>query len=239
MSNQAPSSRNRFFRLPVVFDPVRLAGDLATCRTVAWPQHFNQADYSGHWSSIALRSVSGSETDIRAHPEGIYINTPLLAKCPYFQLILGQFHCPQESVRLLALAPGSIINEHRDSQTSYEYGFLRLHIPIETGHQVTFRVDGEVLPMAVGECWYANFDLLHSVRNDGVTERVHLILDCRRNPWSDELFRQAGYDFDEERQKREPSAELKQQIMAELALHDTEIARQLIDQLTTEPTQHT
>lgn len=231
MSNQTPSSRNRFFQLPFAFDPLRLATDLATCRTVIWPKHFNQADYSGHWSSIALRSASGSETDIHSQPDGFYQNTPLLVNCPYFQSIMDQFQCQQESVRLLALSPGSVVNEHWDSQTSYEYGFFRVHIPIETGEKVAFRVDGQVLPMVVGECWYANFDLPHSVRNEGATERVHLVLDCRRNSWSDALFEQAGYDFNEERQKREPSLQLKQQIMAELARHDSETARQLINQL--------
>ena len=226
--------KNRFFRLPLSFDPARLAVDLATCRAIDWPPHFNQADYSGQWSSIALRSASGSETDIRAHP-GTYRDTPLLAQCPYIGHILSVFQCPKEAVRLLALAPDSVIHEHRDLETSYEYGFFRLHIPLQTGSDVAFRVDGAVLPMAVGECWYANFDLLHSVRNDGPTDRVHLVLDCRRNAWSDALFGQAGYDFDEEQRGRQLSSAMKQQIIAELARQDTEVARTLIDQLTTEP----
>jgi hypothetical protein len=73
------------------------------------------------------------------------------------------------------------------------------------------------------------------VRNDGPTDRVHLVLDCRRNAWSDDLFGQAGYDFDEEQRGRQLSSAMKQQIIAELARQDTEVARTLIDQLTTEP----
>jgi hypothetical protein len=226
--------KNRFFRLPFAFDLTRLIADLETCRTVEWPQHFNKTDYSGQWSSIALRSASGTETDIRAHP-GAYLNTPLMRNCPYFQHILDLFDCPKEAVRLLALAPGSRIHEHRDSQTSYEYGFFRIHIPIETGNDVAFRVDGTVLPMAAGECWYANFDLLHSVHNNGRCDRVHLVLDCRRNAWSDELFEEAGYDFSEEHRNHQPSSAMKQQIIAELNRQNTETARKLIDQLSTEP----
>ena len=221
---------NRFFRLPVLFDPVHLLHDLRVCQQLDWPGHFNQADFSGRWTSIALRSASGSETDIRAHP-GEYADTPLLANCPYFQTVLNQFHCQQESVRLLALAPGSVIHAHRDGQTSYEHGFFRLHVPIQTGSDVCFRVDGQSLPMAEGECWYANFDLLHSVRNDGLTDRVHLVLDCRRNAWSDALFAKAGYDFTAEQQGQQPSPELTRQIMAELSRHNTDTARQLMNQL--------
>ena len=226
---------NRFFRLPFVADPVHLVHDLRICQQRDWPVHFNRADFSGRWTSIALRSASGNETDIRAHP-GEYTNTPLLAKCLYFQTVLNQFHCQLESVRLLALAPDSVIHEHRDGQTSYEHGFFRLHIPIQTGSDVCFRVDGESLPMAAGECWYANFDLLHSVRNDGLTDRVHLVLDCRRNAWSDDLFARAGYDFAAEQRSQHPSPELTRQIIAELSRHSTDTARQLIQQLSTEQT---
>ncbi|WP_020602398.1 aspartyl/asparaginyl beta-hydroxylase domain-containing protein [Spirosoma spitsbergense] len=221
---------NRFFRLPFTFDTVRLVHDLQTCQQLDWPGHFNQVDFSGSWTSIALRSASGSETDIRAHPAE-YADTPLLAKCPYFQTVLNQFHCQQESVRLLSLAPGSVIHAHRDGHTSYEHGFFRLHVPIQTGSDVCFRVDGQSLPMAEGECWYANFDLLHSVRNDGLTDRVHLVLDCRRNAWSDELFAKAGYDFAAEQRSQQPSPELTRQIIAELSRHSTDTARQLMDQL--------
>ncbi|WP_018621179.1 aspartyl/asparaginyl beta-hydroxylase domain-containing protein [Spirosoma luteum] len=221
---------NRFFRLPFLFDPVRLADDLLVCQQLDWPSHFNRADFSGRWTSIALRSASGSEIDIRAHP-GEYADTPLLAKCPYFQTVLSQFQCQQESVRLLALAPGSVIHEHRDGNTSYEHGFFRLHVLIQTGSEVAFRVDGQALPMAEGECWYANFDLLHSVRNDGLTNRVHLVLDCRRNAWSDALFLKAGYDFAAEQRVHPHSLELTRQIMAELARHNTDTARRLMDKL--------
>ncbi|HEU4694303.1 MAG TPA: hypothetical protein VFS23_38310 [Vicinamibacterales bacterium] len=45
-----------------------------------------------------------------------------------------------------------------------------MYIPITTNERTRFVVDGEMLPMQPGDCWYANFGLTHSARNDGATE---------------------------------------------------------------------
>lgn len=230
MNTRSILPQNRFFKLPFVFDTSRLLTDLATCSAIDWPVHYNQSDFIGKWSSIALRSLSGKETDVRALP-GVFADTDLLGQCPYFQGILAQFCCEKEAVRLLALAPGARIHEHRDFETCYEYGLFRIHVPIQTGNQVTFRVDGETLPMLAGECWYANFDLLHSVQNDGPIDRVHLVIDCRRNTWSDDLFAQAGYDFSAEKQKQVIPPDVRRRMIAELTLQDTDVARKLIAEL--------
>ena len=221
-----------FLKLPFTFDEKALTQDLTTCRRLHWGQHFNQKDYSGNWTSIALRSASGREGDIYAHPnQAVYSDTALLTKCRYFRQVCDQFLCEKESIRLLALAPGSVINEHTDQHTGYPHGLFRLHIPVQTAEAVRFRVAGYDLPMRAGECWYANFHLPHSVRNEGLTERVHLVIDCRRNTWSDELFRQAGYDFDEEARQSAYSDETKRRMITELSRMESDAARQLVNQL--------
>ncbi len=227
--------KNRFFTLPFTVDEQALLQDLATCQRLHWQMHFNQQDYTGRWTSIALRSASGRADDINAH-SGLqaYADTPLLAECPYFRQIMDRFACPKETVRLLSLAPGSVIREHTDPYTSYRHGFFRLHIPIHTADGVRFQVDGCALPMRVGECWYADFELPHSVVNNGSADRIHLILDCQRNAWSDVLFEQAGYDFAAEKQAGEPSDATKRQMLAELMRMDSDAARQLVAQLQNE-----
>ena len=42
--------------------------------------------------------------------------------------------------------------------------------------------------MQPGECWYTNVNYVHSVSNGGSTDRIHLVIDGRRNEWSDRLF---------------------------------------------------
>lgn len=223
---------NRFFTLPFTFSESALLRDLAVCHRFQWQQHFNRQDYSGRWTSIALRSASGQINDVMAHPgTQVFTDTPLSGECPYFREIMVQIACPKETVRLLSLAPGSVIREHTDPYTSYRHGFFRLHIPLQTANGVQFRVDGCDLPMRVGECWYADFELPHSVTNNGSADRIHLVMDCRRNAWSDALFEQAGYDFAVEKQVCAPSSETKRRMIAELARIDSEAARQLVAQL--------
>ncbi len=226
---------NRFFKLPFWFDEQLLLRDLATCTAWQWKAHFNQADYAGEWTSIALRSSSGHETDIYAHPDReAYHDTPLLEQCPYFRQLLAMFECEKESVRLLSLAPGSSINTHRDLQAAYEYGMFRLHIPLQTSDSVSFIVDGAALDMKAGECWYANFHLPHSVQNNGASHRIHLVVDGLRNAWSDTIFGKAGYDHEAERRNLDHDRHTKQQMIAELSLMDTEASKKLVSQLKAE-----
>lgn len=222
----------RFLKLPFTLNPVQLRADLVRCQQEVWTDHFNTKDYTGDWRSLSLRSISGAATDIRAHdsPEE-YQNTPLFDHCPYFGEIMALFRVRLQAVRLLALGPGSLIREHTDPQMGYEYGCFRLHIPLLTGSEVHFRVAGVDLPMQVGECWYADFHLPHSVANNGPTDRIHLVIDGLRNKWSDELFGRAGYDFEHEARMRDYSVDTKQRMIAELDRLDTDTARQLVAQL--------
>ncbi|HEY0111451.1 MAG TPA: aspartyl/asparaginyl beta-hydroxylase domain-containing protein [Fibrella sp.] len=224
--------KNSKFKLPITFDEAALIEDLSTCRRLQWGGHFNQKDYVGTWTSIALRSASGREDDIYSHPTvQAYVDTPLLAQCTYFRQVCDWFQCEKESIRLLSLAPGSLIKEHTDPHTGYPYGLFRLHIPIQTATAVQFRVAGVDLPMQAGECWYANFHLPHSVQNAGPVERVHLVIDCRRNAWSDGLFKEAGYDFDEEKREAAYSQDTKRRMIDELSRMESDSARQLVIQL--------
>ncbi|RYZ19341.1 MAG: aspartyl/asparaginyl beta-hydroxylase domain-containing protein, partial [Chitinophagaceae bacterium] len=191
----------------------------------------NQKDYSGSWTSISLRSATGNATDIYAHSSGCFSDTDLLKKCGYFGKVLNQIKCEKESVRLLCLAPGSEIKEHTDRELGYGFGNFRLHIPIKTDENVQFRVGGEDIRMNAGECWYANFHLPHSVQHNGTENRIHLVIDCLRNAWTDDWFAKAGYDFEEERKSKIPNPETVKRMMEELAHLNTEVALQLKQQL--------
>lgn len=231
---------NSFLKLPLLFDSNELQKDLRACETTDWPQHFQTSDYSGQWSGLALRSASGKPGDIYSHPDAHsdshpgntgYIDTPLLDLCPYIARILRVFECEIESARLLRLAPGAHIKEHRDLHTGYQFDVFRVHIPIETSEQVRFLVGGQALDMRQGECWYADFSQPHSVENRGATARINLILDCKRNDWSDQLFRQAGYDFDAEARNRKLDCATRAMVIARLSEMKTDTADRLIKEL--------
>jgi Aspartyl/Asparaginyl beta-hydroxylase len=219
-----------YYKLPQNFDKQRLKTDLRLCQSIDWILHFNQNDFTGHWSSFALRSISGNELDILATPNTTFQDTPTLDKCLYFKEIIDSFLCEKEAVRLLSLSPNSYIKEHRDNAAGYEDGFFRIHIPIQTNDKVIFTVNKKDLPMREGECWYANFNKPHFVSNEGETDRIHLVIDCLRNEWSDQLFETFGYDFEEEK-KSKYDQQTKLMMIKQLSLMKTETADNLIKQL--------
>jgi hypothetical protein len=136
-----------------------------------------------------------------------------------------------ETVRLLALSPGSIINEHRDMGLGYEDGRFRLHIPITTDADVSFVVDGCRLQMDAGQCWYANFSLPHAVHHNGTRRRIHLVIDGLRNDWTDRLFASAGYNFQLEKQSKGYDHATKMGMIKQLRMMDTDTARAIIASL--------
>jgi hypothetical protein len=179
-------------RLPFTFDPASLKADLGQIQPDEWVDHFNKSVYEGDWSGVALRSVGGQPMQLYPDPTatGAFADTPMLARCPYFQRVLATFQCPFTAVRLLRLNAGSHIREHRDYRLGYEDGEVRLHIPVVTNPEVAFFLDGQRVWMAEGECWYLNVNLPHRVENHSATDRVHLVIDCVVNEWLADLFRE-------------------------------------------------
>ncbi len=177
-------------KLPFTFDPNRLKADLALIEPDDWVPHFNRSYYEGEWSGVALRSVGGVARQLYPDPTATtaYADTPILARCPYFQTVLATFEYPLAAVRLLKLRAGSSIREHRDYNLGYEDGELRIHVPIVTNPAVEFYLDGELLVMAEGEAWYLNFNLPHRVVNNSTTDRIHLVIDGMVNDWVRALF---------------------------------------------------
>jgi hypothetical protein len=179
-------------KLPLHFDAAALQRDLARLESDAWIDHFVKQNYSGSWSVIPLRASATA-----THPVMMiysdpnckeFVDTPLLARCPYFQTLLGALQCPLDAVRLMKLTPGSIIKEHSDHDLSFEEGHVRLHIPVQTNPAVEFYLNGERVILAEGECWYLRLSDPHRVSNRGSTDRVHLVIDASVNDWLKELF---------------------------------------------------
>jgi hypothetical protein len=179
--------------LPFCFHPERLKADLALIRAEEWIPHYNQFDFGGDWRGTALRSPTGEIANLLAPftAASAFLDTPLMARCGYFQQVTGAFLCPLKSVRLLSLAPGSFIREHTDNALVYEDGEMRIHIPVQTSEDVEFYVDGERLKLEEGRSYYVNVNLPHRITNRGKAERIHLILDVEVNDWIHEIVRKA------------------------------------------------
>jgi mannose-6-phosphate isomerase-like protein (cupin superfamily) len=170
----------KYIQLPFKYNAEMLQREMSML-SGQWIRHFNTADYEGEWDALALHSYKGSINnifpDISSSPDD-FAYTAFAENCPYIKNIIQQFPGVKKSVRLLRLKPGAVIRAHRDRDLFFEKGEARIHIPIVTNEAVEFFIGGEQLHLRAGECWYLNFDLLHSIRNNGNTDRVHLVIDC-------------------------------------------------------------
>jgi hypothetical protein len=174
-------------RLPLAFDPARLAADLARLEAAEWTRHFVRDNYEGDWSVVPLRAPVGETHPVRmigaGHSDKGWYDTPLLGLCPYFAALLAAFRCPINSARLMRLGPGSVIREHCDPDLAAEDGFARLHVPVQTSPDVEFRVAGTPVAMAAGSCWYLRLSEPHGAHNRGAAARIHLVFDAVMNDW--------------------------------------------------------
>nr|HQT25981.1 aspartyl/asparaginyl beta-hydroxylase domain-containing protein [Burkholderiales bacterium] len=191
---QPAAPKTRYLRLPFSFDVVRLKDDVSKIHDGEWIVHANDAAYDMEWRCAPLRSVEGRADHILSLPGMRYEDTALLSRCQYIREVIDAFECEKTSVRLMALAPGSRINPHRDSGTSFEEGLARLHIPIVTAPEALFTIEGEEVHFPAGRAWYLNACCLHGVHNGSRQPRIHLMLDCVVNPWLEAIFLNAGFE---------------------------------------------
>ncbi len=175
-------------RLPRTYDIELLKRDLQTLRDVQGapqpgPYH------GGEWTGIALHSMGGKDS-VFPSAAGMdrYQETENLKRAPYFKYVLDDLKCPKEVVRILFLPPGGHIKDHFDFHTSFQFGLLRLHVPIITHPDVNFIIGGQRVVWQAGELWYGDFSKVHSVKNDSPVVRVHMVIDVQINDFVLSLF---------------------------------------------------
>lgn len=172
------------WKLPFTFDAIDLKNDVDQIGISEWVKHFNTSHHDGGWAGVALRSSDGKPSKIYPDPSATeYSDTPLLEKCTAVKSVIKVFQCALRSVRFLRLDRGTSIHEHRDDGMGPEFGLVRIHVPVITNDQVEFYLNGNLLRMKEGECWYVDFGLPHRVNNLGPADRIHLVLDCQINDW--------------------------------------------------------
>jgi quercetin dioxygenase-like cupin family protein len=175
-------------RLPLRFDAAALAAEAQSLAAETWRAHFNAPYHNGGWTGIALRGRSADPATLYVGALGggaadPPVETPVLRQCPALAEALATLQCPVRTARLLRLAPGGVIDEHRDHDLSFTQGDVRLHIVLTTDPRVEFYVDGERVVMAPGECWYLDLSRPHRVANRSPTQRIHLVVDVGVDDW--------------------------------------------------------
>jgi quercetin dioxygenase-like cupin family protein len=224
----------KYLKFDVQFDKEKLIHDLSLILEGKWIPHFNTTGYDGEWKVISLNAQNGDASTIFALPTSKtkIKETPILKKCLYFKEVIDFFKCPILTARILKLKAGSEIKPHRDHELGYEDGNFRLHIPIVTNADVQFILDGDELTMLPGECWYTNVNYVHSVKNSGEIDRIHLVIDGKRNEWSDKMFfSKASKENLLSKPIEKDSPETIKKIIEELKRSNEPISKQLINEL--------
>jgi hypothetical protein len=180
-------------RLTLPVDLEALRRDVDDLDEDDWVAHFNTSYYTGDWSGVPLRIVGGRADRLFPDPtlDEPASDTPVLARCPGVAALLATIPSETTSVRFLRLGPGAAVREHRDNRLGYEDGEVRLHIPVTTGPDNEFLLNGSRIDMRAGDCWYVNVNHPHAVSNRGTVPRVHLVLDCVVDQWLDQTIRGA------------------------------------------------
>ena len=171
-----------FSRLPVTVNLPLLLQALAAIEEARWQGHFNGAYYSGDWSGVALISASDALTEL-SPGQGRPLHRAPWSDDHRWHEALRDWSLDIVSARLLRLGPGGRIHEHRDYDLGGPDADLRLHVPLLSAPEVDFWLDGQRIPMAVGECWFLDLSRPHRVENRSAQPRIHLVLDCRPGPW--------------------------------------------------------
>jgi len=175
------------------FDIAAVQDEISRLTGAYWKRHLNTAHYEGEWTVLPLRAPGGNANNIVAElmSHSSFSDTPLMAECPAIKKLLDSMHCEILSARLLNLKKGAIIKEHRDIELAFEKGEARLHFPVFTNPGIVFYINNELVTMQEGDCWYINANLKHRVANNGNTDRIHLVIDCKVNQWLEGIFKNA------------------------------------------------
>ncbi len=139
------------------------------------PNRFEALDRTRH---IVFRFVDSvrdwrASHDRPAWAEWRELIEPVLrqAVVPY-GYVRGEF----PRVMFARMAPGGEIKPHRDANAAAKWPH-KIHVPLLTNDRVTFFIEGTGYHMPEGEAAEVNNMGVHAVKNDGDTDRIHLIFE--------------------------------------------------------------
>lgn len=174
-----------FYQLPLLFDAERLQAEALAFEASDWVQH--PTGFPGN-AALILVSVGGGINDDFALA-GPMQPTPLLERAPYLRQVLAALRLPISRTRLMRIAAGGEVPRHRDSGYHW-YQRVRLHIPIVTDPAVRFQCGEAEVHMAAGELWAFDHTQPHQVTNPSSVDRIHLVVDVRRDSAFEALLHQ-------------------------------------------------
>ena len=202
-ANQLTSPHDRFGLVRfggLAFDPAPIMQEISD-QGLIWADHYASYNKRKSWSALCLRGFGGDPDFIikpsemskqwkAENPEKMGWQpkeTELARSLPLTRELADLIPGEKQRIRLMRLAPGNgELTRHADI-TDPEAGasigqLMRIHFPIATNPEVIFRSwmpdgIGEIAHMGAGEVWSLDTRKPHTARNDGPSERIHLVVD--------------------------------------------------------------
>ena len=139
------------------------------------PNRFEALDRTRH---IVFRFVSGFEDWRRSDNHRLWDEWRALLEPVLSQATkdYGYERGSYPRIMLARMAPGGAIHPHRDGNPAAKWPH-KIHVPLLTNDKVTFFVDGVGYHLPEGQAVEVNNMGVHAVRNDGATDRIHLIFE--------------------------------------------------------------
>lgn len=145
-------------------------------------------DYqSGGWLTAFLMNPSGRSNESTII-DGVARATPLLRQFPVTARFIQSLGLEIMCVRLANMKPNACLFEHVDYRELSKRPRLRLHIPIVTNLHAELILSESAVHMCGGMIWMLDPQHRHAALNGGLTDRIHLLIDCYVNDKLTELL---------------------------------------------------
>ena len=138
-------------------------------------------DFWSHYdnSGVDVAALRKPETETSKECVDQPILTMIPEAIPYIFGLMSKLRGERLGTALLVkLAPGRCILPHADMEGMEKY-YNRFHLVLQTNPLVSFHAGNEEVHMAQGDIWWFDHTAIHSVYNNGTTDRVHLIVDIK------------------------------------------------------------
>ncbi len=140
-------------------------------------------DHDGGWEVVALYSQNGDAVNVKKISD---VNTKPTEIVKYFsytneviQELLKKYDCKPRRIRFSILKAQKKINWHHDWDESIEYNNSRLHLPLVVNKKVDSHLCHQSYQWKPGELFYGDYSFPHQIKNNGLLDRLHLIIDLK------------------------------------------------------------
>lgn len=141
-------------------------------------------EYSNHLTKVYSENENWNGVCIFKKGQDLsLINLPELEKVADFfgkKNIIG--------INYFNLDKDSSLHEHRDMNGNLLFGIVRIHIPIKTNPEAIMIIEGKDYHIPLNTAWALDTSGLHALSNGSLDNRIHLVIDIKKNKDTSEYF---------------------------------------------------